>query len=178
MGQISAIQYQSLTLLAQNRAVLIQNAAIDPHPGIFRLLTDPGLLDRVQREVAKSLEQCGGRGLQRSRGAEAAFKRDGPVDDAVEALSALMEAPAVEGQVVNVGSDEEIRIRDLAGLVVEEAGRGRIEYVPWREVYGEDFVDPSRRVPDLTRLREVIAFRPRRSVRDAVRDLLSVGVSA
>ncbi len=96
------------------------------------------------------------------------------VSDAVEALLALARAPAAEGQVVNVGSDEEVTILDLASRVLAEAGgRGGVEHLPFERVYGEGFADPRRRRPDLTRLRALTGFRPRRSLADAVRDVLA-----
>ena len=41
-------------------------------------------------------------------------------------------------------------------------------------VYGEGFQDPQRRVPDVSRLERLTGFRPERSIRDAVRDLLTM----
>ena len=96
------------------------------------------------------------------------------VDDAVRAILALARAPASEGLVVNVGTREEVRILDLARIVIDEAGGGTLEHVPFERVYGEGFVDPQRRVPDVSRLRELTGFEPARGVRDAVRDLLAV----
>ena len=78
------------------------------------------------------------------------------------------------GLVVNVGSDEEVSIGDLADLVIEESGsRVGKRFVPLREAYGEGFADFSRRRPDLARLRELTGFRPRRTLREAVRDVLA-----
>ena len=95
------------------------------------------------------------------------------VGDAVEALIELAPCRASEGEVLNVGSPQEVTVLDLAHRVIEEAGgAGTIEFVPFERVYGEGFVDPPRRVPDVTRLERLIGFRPRRTLGDAVRDLL------
>jgi UDP-glucose 4-epimerase len=94
------------------------------------------------------------------------------VKDAVDALLLLARAPAAEGRVVNVGSDEEWSVLDLARRVLEETGsRAGLVHVPFAEVYGEGFEDFRRRRPDLTLLRSLTGFAPRRSVADAVRDL-------
>ena len=90
------------------------------------------------------------------------------------AFAPLATTPAAEGLVVNVGTKEEVRILDLARVVIEEAGGGSVEHVPFERVYGEGFVDPQRRVPDVSRLASLTGFVPRRTVRDAVRDLLAV----
>ena len=66
-----------------------------------------------------------------------------------------------------------------ARMVVDEAGGGRIEHVPFETVFGRGFVDPQRRVPDLGRLRALSrleapsSFRPEHDVRAAIRDLLA-----
>jgi UDP-glucose 4-epimerase len=96
------------------------------------------------------------------------------VDDAVEALLALVATTASEGLVVNVGSDEEIAIGDLAHAVVSAAGTSApIRHVSFSEVYGEGFVDPPRRRPSLSRLRELTGLSSRRRLSDAIADAVS-----
>jgi UDP-glucose 4-epimerase len=98
--------------------------------------------------------------------------------DAAEALLALAGSPETQGVVVNVGSDEETSILDLARMVLAETGvegeeaDARIERVPFERVYGEGFSDFARRRPDLARLRSATGFAPQRTLRDAVRDVL------
>lgn len=96
------------------------------------------------------------------------------VDDAVEAILTLAGTIAAEGQVVNVGTREEVAILDLAHIVIEEAGGGDVELIPFERIYGEGFEDPRRRVPSVERLRELTGFEPKRNVRDAVKDLLAI----
>jgi UDP-glucose 4-epimerase len=94
--------------------------------------------------------------------------------DAVDALRALASTAASEGLVVNVGSAEEVAILDLARAVAAEAGTGaEIHAVPFATVYGEGFVDPPRRRPDVSRLEDLTGFAPRRTVADAVRDAVA-----
>jgi len=95
------------------------------------------------------------------------------VKDAVRAVLALARTTASEGCVVNVGTTEEVAILDLAHTVLEEAGGGALEFIPFARVYGEGFQDPQRRVPDVGRLVALTGFAPRLTVRDAVRDLLA-----
>jgi UDP-glucose 4-epimerase len=104
------------------------------------------------------------------------------VRDTVEALVRLLGAPAASGLVVNVGSDRETRVDELARLVVRETGStAGIVHVPHESVYGPGFEDPPRRVPDLTRLEELTGFRPSTPlgelVRDAVEDRLGARVA-
>jgi UDP-glucose 4-epimerase len=101
------------------------------------------------------------------------------VDDAAEALALLAASPDAEGKVVNVGSDEEVSILDLARLVLEESGStAGVEHVPFERVYGGGFQDFRRRRPDLARLRALTGFRARRTLRDAVKDALAVSAGS
>jgi UDP-glucose 4-epimerase len=97
------------------------------------------------------------------------------VKDAVEAVVRLIDCPAAVGQVFNVGTDEEITIRDLAEQVRACAGSASpIERIPYDEAYAEGFEDMLRRVPDVTKLERVTGFRPRiplaRMIADVVED--------
>jgi len=101
------------------------------------------------------------------------------VEDAVEAVLLLARAPASEGLVVNVGSDEEVTILDLARRVLAASGSaGGLEHVPFERIYGEGFVDPRRRRPDLGRLRSLTGWQPTRSLDEAIQAVLAEGVRA
>ena len=101
------------------------------------------------------------------------------VEDAVTALLALARASASEGLVVNVGSDEEVTILDLARRVLEASGsKAGVEHVPFERVYGEGFVDPRRRRPDLTRLRSLTGFVSARSLDETISATLAHPLSA
>ncbi len=98
------------------------------------------------------------------------------VEDAVDAILLLARAPASEGLVVNVGSDEEVTILDLARRVLSASGSDAgLEHIPFERVYGEGFVDPRRRRPDLTLLRSLTGFQPQRTLDEAVRDVVATG---
>jgi UDP-glucose 4-epimerase len=87
------------------------------------------------------------------------------VADVVDAIVRLTREPACVGQVYNLGSDEEITIDDLARRVIRLTGsRSSIEYVSYEEAYGQKFDDLSRRVPDLSKIRGAVGFRPRFSL--------------
>jgi UDP-glucose 4-epimerase len=84
------------------------------------------------------------------------------VVDVVSALARLIETPAASGEVFNLGSDQEISIRDLAERIVEKTGSAsRIELLPYEKVYGQHFEDVPRRVPDLAKIERTIGFRRR-----------------
>ena len=83
------------------------------------------------------------------------------VADVVNALVALIEHPEAYGRVFNLGGTEEISMDELAGAVIAACGSvSKVRYVPYEEAYEEGFEDMARRVPDITRVRELVDFRP------------------
>jgi len=85
----------------------------------------------------------------------------GYVGDVVGALVKLMEEPAAVGQVFNIGSNVEISILELAERVKQlTQSDSEIQFVPYDEAYEEGFEDMPRRVPDITKVSELVGFRP------------------
>ena len=83
------------------------------------------------------------------------------VRDTVEALVRLQACAAARGQVFNVGSTEEISMRDLAGRVIETLGsKSAVEFVPYSEAYEPGFDDMRRRRPVVEKLAVAVGFRP------------------
>ncbi len=87
------------------------------------------------------------------------------VSDVVRGVLALAEEPSADGEVFNLGSDEETTIEDLAGRIKElTASNSPIEYIPYEKAYEEGFEDMRRRVPDLTKIRNAIGYEPQVSL--------------
>ena len=87
------------------------------------------------------------------------------VADIIDALAALMEKPQAKGQVFNLGSDEEIQIGELARRVIAICkSSSKIEFVTYAQAFGQSFDDTQRRVPNLTKIRSIIDFRPRHTL--------------
>jgi nucleoside-diphosphate-sugar epimerase len=53
------------------------------------------------------------------------------VDDCVEALLLVARDPAARGRIYNLGGDEVISLADLAAMVVDVAGQGSYELIPF-----------------------------------------------
>ncbi len=63
------------------------------------------------------------------------------------------------GQIFNIGSDREIAIGELAERIRALTGsRSEIVHMPYTSAYGPDFEETRRRVPDVTRARQVLGF--------------------
>jgi UDP-glucose 4-epimerase len=84
------------------------------------------------------------------------------VGDVVNALATLASEPRAIGQVFNVGNMGEISIRDLALRVKAMTGSSStIEFVPYDQAYEAGFEDMPRRVPDISKLAELIGYEPK-----------------
>ena len=96
------------------------------------------------------------------------------VADVVGALAALMAHPQARGQVFNVGNDEEVTILALAERVrALTGGKSPIRMVPYSEAYTTGFEDMVRRVPDLTKVRRLIGYRPTRDLDQILADVIA-----
>ena len=84
------------------------------------------------------------------------------VCDVTDALIKLMANPKAIGHIFNLGSNEEISIKELAQKVIKLTGsKSKITFVPYAEVYGQDFDDMARRKPDLFKIKNFIGYQPK-----------------
>ena len=96
------------------------------------------------------------------------------VADVIGAILALMRSAAAVGQVLNIGSDQPVAILELAQRVAAAVDPGLpIRFQSYAEAYSADFEDCRRRVPDLTRLRSLIDFRPRYDLDQIIQEVVS-----
>jgi UDP-glucose 4-epimerase len=83
------------------------------------------------------------------------------VGDVVRAIRLLVEHPGAVGEIFNIGSDREITIRALAERVKALTGSASpIVTIPYDQAYDAGFEDMPRRLPDLTKIRTLIGYRP------------------
>jgi UDP-glucose 4-epimerase len=84
----------------------------------------------------------------------------GYVGDVVGALIKLMDTTDSVGQVFNIGSTEEISILQLAEKIKElTKSTSEIVFVPYDDAYEEGFEDMPRRVPDITKINQLVGFK-------------------
>lgn len=90
------------------------------------------------------------------------------VTDTVTALMLLLSAPGASGQVVNVGSTDEVSILDLAKKIQRATGsRSTIEFHPLPED------DPKRRCPDISKLKRITNWEPRVTLEEGLKRMVS-----
>jgi len=95
------------------------------------------------------------------------------VHDTVEALTRLIDSDRAGGKVFNIGCETEISILSLARRVIARSRSGsEVEFVPYERAYDDGFEELGRRQPDTTALRELTAWEPRRTIDDAIDDVI------
>jgi UDP-glucose 4-epimerase len=95
------------------------------------------------------------------------------VSDIVDAILKLMACPAANGRAFNLGSDVPVTIRELAEVVVRLVDPAlAIEHVPYERAFNAGFEEIRTRIPDLTRVRQTIDYRPRYDLEGIVREVI------
>ena len=98
------------------------------------------------------------------------------VRDTVEALVRLQRCPVARGQIFNIGSTEEVSMRDLALRVIQTLGsNSAIELVPYEQAYAAGFEDMRRRRPVVTKLEQATDFRPATTLQTIILETLGLG---
>jgi UDP-glucose 4-epimerase len=91
------------------------------------------------------------------------------VADVVSALVGVMRREEAYGEVYNVGSTAEVTIGGLAEMVCEMArSQSEVVRIPYEEAFNGDFEDMARRVPDTTKISELLGWTPTRSLTEIV----------
>lgn len=95
------------------------------------------------------------------------------VSDVVKALTLFPDKPNAIGKVINLGSNEEISIRDLAERIVQLANsKSSFISIPYDKAYGPGFDDMQRRIPDLTRAAQLLGWHPETSLDNIIRSVV------
>jgi UDP-glucose 4-epimerase len=83
------------------------------------------------------------------------------VQDTIRALTSLMDADDVSGEIFNVGSTERVTINELARRVLEQTGsHSKIVGVPYDEVYGQGIEDMLHRQPSIDKVTSAVGWEP------------------
>jgi UDP-glucose 4-epimerase len=95
------------------------------------------------------------------------------VSDVVEALIKLMDEPAAEGDIFNIGNDSEVTINELAQTVKEMTGSpSEIDHIPYEKAYGPGFEDMERRCPNIDKIKNLIGFEPSHDLESIVQSVI------
>jgi len=83
------------------------------------------------------------------------------VSDVVHGVLLLADGRGTEGEIYNIGTDEEITVLALAQRIRQLCeSDSDVEFVAYEDVYGSSFEDMRRRVPNLAKIRQAVGYRP------------------
>jgi UDP-glucose 4-epimerase len=96
------------------------------------------------------------------------------IADTIEGTIRAATLKEAAGQVFNIGSDCEKTILELAQLIRRLTGSAsEIVHVPYETAFGPAFEETRRRVPAVTRAREVLGFQAQTPLEDGLRRTLA-----
>lgn len=96
------------------------------------------------------------------------------VRDCVEAIVRLIGTDRAVGEVVNIGSNQEVTIEALAQAVKDRAGSASpIVHIPYEQAYEPGFEDMFRRVPAIEKLQKLTGFRPTTNLTEIIDRVVS-----
>ena len=94
------------------------------------------------------------------------------VSDAVRGLLLVMDSDKAVGEVFNVGNDQQISIMELAKKVIEITGsKSIIEKIAYEKAYPQGFEDMQRRVPDISKIKQVLGWSPEINLDQIIKDI-------
>ena len=95
------------------------------------------------------------------------------VADVVDALVALGGCDGAVGQVVNVGTGELVTIEELADRIIEMTGsQSEKRFLSYEQAYGRPFDDMMTRMPDLTKVKRLIDFKPKYELTETLQQII------
>jgi len=95
------------------------------------------------------------------------------ISDHVDGIVRIIESPAANNMVFNIGNTYEITIMDLAKMIwrmVRGDEEPKIRLIPY-STFGK-YEDVMRRIPDISRAREILGFEPKMALEDGLRETI------
>ncbi len=94
------------------------------------------------------------------------------ISDAVKGLLLVMDSDKAVGEVFNVGNNQQISIMELAKKVIEITGsKSTIEKIAYEKAYPAGFEDMQRRVPDISKIKQVLGWSPQLNLDQIIKDI-------
>ena len=83
------------------------------------------------------------------------------IEDAINGIIRAQKTEEACGEVINIGSNEEVTILELARMMKKiSKSKSKIIFVKKESVYGNSYEDIPRRVPDISLARKILHFSP------------------
>ena len=94
------------------------------------------------------------------------------VDDAIDGTMLAVKSKKSDGEVFNIGSSNETKIKDVIEMIIEIAGkRGKIKWknLDTKKHYGNSYEDIPRRIPDVSKAKKVLGWEAKTTLRDGLK---------
>ena len=93
--------------------------------------------------------------------------------DAIDAVVSVAFDEKTIGRVINIGNNFEISINDLAKKIIDQTNsKSQISYISYDDAYGDGFEDMERRVPNLTLIKSLTGWSPKRDLTSMIDDII------
>lgn len=96
------------------------------------------------------------------------------IGDVIEGTFLAVGSKKAVGNIINIGSAEELSVKDTADMIIgiakkfsAKASRTKIRYIPMRKVFGE-YREIARRVPNLDRAKKLLGYKPKTKLKKAI----------
>jgi UDP-glucose 4-epimerase len=100
------------------------------------------------------------------------------VEDAVRALLLVMDSDKSIGEVYNIGNNQQISILELAKRVIQiTESKSEIIKIPYTEAYPDGFEDMQRRVPDISKIKNVLGWSPEIGLDQTIKDIATFNLN-
>ncbi|UCD55452.1 MAG: GDP-mannose 4,6-dehydratase [Candidatus Omnitrophota bacterium] len=84
------------------------------------------------------------------------------IDDAIKAITGLVDEKKAVGEIFNIGNPRGISILELAKRIKKfTKSKSRIDFVPYEKAYEKGFEDMRHRKPDISKIQSFIKFSPK-----------------
>ncbi len=96
------------------------------------------------------------------------------IEDTVRGTMLAATVPEAAGRVFNIGSSQETSILELAEIICQLTNSSsEIQHVSYEQAYGADFEETRRRVPDVSRARDILGFEAQTPLKDGLQRTLA-----
>jgi len=92
------------------------------------------------------------------------------VDDVIEGIIRSSEVKEAEGEVINIGTNRETSILELANAMIKIYGSdAKIDFIEHEGMYGTGYEDIARRVPDISKAKKLLKWEAKISLEDGLK---------
>ena len=94
--------------------------------------------------------------------------------DAIDAVLKIANDDKTIGEVFNVGGEGETTIQQLAEKIINNTNsKSGLTFTPYSQAYPAGFEDMQRRVPDITKAKSKLNWKPTRNLDQIITDVAS-----